>query len=565
MKKSIYPVGWILSVSFFSILFFIPAALCQKQETKNARELRVWQQRGDVLTVGMLDDSKSVGDSEKALYLAHLARLWWKLDSAEAHTYLKKASDAMLSDLGLDETNDLTKKIKYNQKTLQIIASLDEQLGQSLAEKIAKILEAKGKNDKANADLFVMIALQVVEKNQQLGYALGVKSLTYGYAERLNVLIFKLNFKDSKLAEDLFQLALAAAKRNYDYEFTGGLGIIVFEVRDGRAFSDAARRSYLELLAEMISAATLSESDRATRCEIVPLITERLAKFDEYLPTIALTVRQQVQLCLPFIAGYTAGITKAEAVGDGPETADEFIRAARDTNDRGLKGRYFHRAISKLNDVKKFDDIVSLLDYMTEDERKIIRNDIWEEFRADYASKSALVYFENKDLPAVYRIINRTPKNIRPYVRFRIAYKLSPFKDREFYLENLEEIRKELGSIEVPVKDAAGNFLTLAGLYLKVQPTESESIFREATKYINKTDIDNPDFLPEKDYAPLRDFVPLPSELLETDESSIYSSLTNINSRRSRIRLKLGLLESSLQKLAEVKKKVELEKKETKK
>ena len=211
--------------------------------------------------------------------------------------------------------------------------------------------------------------------------------------------------------------------------------------------------------------------------------------------------------------------------------------------------------------MKKFEDIVSLLDDMTEDERNFIRNDIWEEFRADYASKLALVYFENKDLPAVYRVIDRTPKRIRPYTRFRIAYKISPVKDRGFYLENLEGIRKELDSIEVNAKDAASNYLTLAGLYLKIQPTESESIFRNAVKYINKTDDENPDFLPEKDWAPLQDYESLSSELLETDESSIQGSLKTISSRRSRIRLKLGLLESTLQRLEKVKKDVELEKK----
>ena len=565
MRKCKYPNSWVLFLALFSIFLFFSSVLCQKQQTKNARDLLIWQQRVDGLKDGIFNDSKSVDDSERAFYLAVLAKMWWKVDSAEAHRFLKKASDVMLRDVESDDTNDLTKKTKYSQKTLQIIGLLDEQLSQSLAEKIAKILETKEKGNKANADLFVMIALQVVEKDPRLGYALGVKSLNYGYAERLHALILKLNFKDSMLAEDLFQLALAAVRQNFSYQSAGGLGIIVFEVRDGHTFSDVARRSYLAMLADMIAGAALSESDRATRCEIVPLLTERLDKFDEYLLNLALTVRQQVQLCLPFVTGYTSGITKTEAGGDGPKTADEFIRAARDTNDRGLKVHYFHRAIAKLNEMKKFDDIVSLLDDMTEDERKILGNNIWEEFRADYASKSALVYFQGKDIPSVYRVINLTPKRIRPYTRFRIAYKISPVKDREFYLENLEGIRNELGAIEVPAKDAASNYITLAGLYIKIQPTEAESVFRDAVKYINKADDDNLDFLPEKDWAPLQDYESLPAELIETDESSIYSSLTNISSRRSRVRLKLGLLESSLQKLADVKKKVELEKKESKK
>ena len=563
MRKTICFDRRVLGLAFSLIFLFFSVVLCQKQESKNAQEFRGWQQRVYGLTDGILNDSKSLNDYERSFYLSLLAKTSWKYDSAEARGYLKKASDLLLSDVESDDKNDFTKKIKYSQKTLQIIASLDEQLSQSLAEKLAKILDGKGKSDKASADLFVMIALQVVEKNPQLGYELGGKSLTYGYAEQLNVLIFKLNGKDSKLGEDLFQLALAAVRRNYGYQFAGGLGIIVFEVRDGRTFSEVARRSYLELLADMTSDAVLSGPEQQTRCKVAALATPILSRFDEYLPNRSLAIRQQVQSCIPFTNNPELG--NAEASGDGPQTVDEYLRAAREAKNPSTKARYFQRAISKLNGVKKFDDIVSLLDDMSEDERKVIRNDIWEEFRAEYASKSALVYFETKDLPAVYRIINRTPKNIRPYLRFRLAYKLSPVRDREFYLENLEGIRNDLDSIDVPVRFAASNSIALAGLYLKIQPTESSSIFREAVKYINKTDGDNPDFLPEKDYAPLEDYVELPGELLETDESSIYNSLTNISSRRSRVRLKLGLLESSFLKLYDARKKVELEKKEQKK
>jgi hypothetical protein len=57
----------------------------------------------------------------------------------------------------------------------------------------------------------------------------------------------------------------------------------------------------------------------------------------------------------------------------------------------------------------------------------------------------------------------------------------------------------------------------------------------------------NPDFLPEKDYAPTMDYVSLPADLLQYDENSTFSSLSNISSRRSRVRLKLGLLESCME------------------
>jgi hypothetical protein len=79
-------------------------------------------------------------------------------------------------------------------------------------------------------------------------------------------------------------------------------------------------------------------------------------------------------------------------------------------------------------------------------------------------------------------------------------------------------------------------------------------MFRNTVKYINKADNDNPEYRTEKDWAPMSDYVPLSADLLEFDEQSITSSLNNLTSRRSRVRLKLGLLESSLQKYVEAKK-----------
>ena len=120
----------------------------------------------------------------------------------------------------------------------------------------------------------------------------------------------------------------------------------------------------------------------------------------------------------------------------------------------------------------------------------------------------------------------------------------------------MDEMQKELGSLELAAKDVVDFYRTLADLYLKVRPTESEAMFRNVAKYVNKADSDNPDFTYDKDWAPLKDYVPMDSELLEADEQSITNSLNSISSRRSRVRLKLGLIESSLKKFVEAKRKL---------
>lgn len=540
------------------ILLISPILLSQNLETKNTRQVRLWQQRTEDLTESVVKDSAAL-DDERALYFALLAKIWQKQNPGVAGGYARRAVDLTLKSIDSDDSHNLDEKLRQSEKTMQIVSEFDEPLSRTLAEKIAKIIESKGTSQKSSADSFVSIALQIVDTNPSSAFALGARSLVYGNSLRLTSLISRLNLKDSKLAEELFVMSLAAARRSYSYEFTGTLGSIVFEVREGRKFSDVLRRSYLETLADMISRGALIEQERATGCEVAPLVTPILDRFDEYLPARALALRQQLEICIPFSHGYTAEIAKAEARGDEPQSADDFIRAARDTNDQGLKGRYFFRAISKLRDLEKFDEIVSLLDDMNEVEVSAVGRVAWESWRIEYAYESALASFEKKDMPSVYRTINRTPRKSRPFVRFRLAYKLSPITERDFILENLEGIQKEVSSLEIESKVSASAYLSLARLYIRIQPTESLVAIREAVKYINKTDGENSEFLPEKDYAPLQDFVRLPYELLEADEAGINSSFEGISSRRSRIRLKLGLLDSSVQKLAELKKAVELE------
>ncbi len=543
------------------LLLLSSIVLAQEPESKNRQEVRIWRQRVADLTDGIRQDSSSLDPGERGIYFALLGKILWKTKPLEARDWSLKAVEYTVSSISSSEENtDLSERLKQADKTIQIVAESDYQLSETLAEKIAKILETVKNNGKPSEDSFVSIALQVVDTKPSLAFSLGAESLNYGNSLNLSILISKLNSKNSLLAENLFVLALAAARRNFSYEFTGGLGNILFETNSGPGFSVSLKRSFLELLAEMISRGSLIESEREIGCQVAPLATPILDKFDEFLPSMALTVRQQVQFCIPFSNGYTAEIAKAEANGDEPRTVNDLIQAARDTNDPGLKGRYYYKAITKLKALRKFDEIISLLDEMTEIDKKAISSVAWESWRIEYAFLSAFDSFERQDMPSVYRTINRTPKKSRPFVRFRLIYKLSPTDSRDFILENLEQIRKEIGSsLEITPKDAASSYLSLARLYIKIQPTESEKVFRDATRYINKTDDENPDFLAESDYAPLQDYIRIPFEFLETDETGFYSSLANISSRRSRIRLKLGFLESAIQRLSQVMKKLESE------
>ncbi len=237
-----------------SYLFFILFSLTIfAQKTKNNQQFLIWQQRVESLTDGILKDSSSLPDSEQSIYLALLAKTWWKIDPQKANMYIKKAAKMAISSLESESESELTIRIKNAQKTIQIIGGLDESLSQKLLEQFINVTTEKAKTSEQNGDTLVLIALQVVEKNPQLAFETGNKSLGFGNPMQIVGLIGELNVKDSKLAERLYLAALYNAKNNYNLRFISRLSVKAFSEYKGKPLSDSARRSFLTFLAEMLS------------------------------------------------------------------------------------------------------------------------------------------------------------------------------------------------------------------------------------------------------------------------------------------------------------------------
>lgn len=523
-----------------------------------------WQTRVDHFTREIAGEASAVPESERAMYLALLAQMWWDVDQKEARVHLKTAADEMLNALRADDKSDLAKKVEFTKKTIKIITKLDEKFALNLVGQIEKLVDTGDVDNRREnpemAELYASLGLQVVEKKPEIALACGFDSLLFGVAGSLPRLISELNILDSTKAELLYNRAMTKLQVNYSESrllFLNNLGNYMFDVYGPKGFSVSMRRSFLSLYVDRVAAAAQPGPERPTRCQIAYFAPSMLSRIDEYLPNQSVPFRQNIQTCTPYLAKETQQMTQAKTGHDRPKTVDELVQSAKDSHDKHLKVRFWREALAMLEKEKKYLETISLLDSTDGDDYKTVSPVGWDNWRGGAAVQAALISFEAKDLPSAYRVIEQTPKRIRPEVRMQLAKKLKPAGDNQFYMENLDEMQKELGSLEMLDKDVAGFYKKLAELYLKVRPTDAEAMFRNAVKYINKTDNDNPDFLNDKDWAPFFDYVPMTSELLEVDEISIASSLNNLSSRRSRVRLKLGFLESSLKKYSEAKKKLD--------
>jgi hypothetical protein len=491
------------TVKLLVVIFFALPAYSQVPVSKNAQNLLLWQQRVDTITDSILKDSFWINDLDRAVYLSLLAKTTWAMDNAQANSHLKKAFGIVLGAIANDDKIDFDKKLDRSQRIFEIANALDSKQAAEFSEKLRSAIEEKAISGKLTTESLVTVAIQLSNHNPKMAFSSASKSLVSGTSPRIYIVISKLNEKEPSLAQSLFSLSILAAKRRYNYEFVASLSFALSDV------SETERRKYAELLSDVLNTAAGSESDHAN-CKIARIVAANFPLFDHFLPDRSQNIRQQADVCFPFFDVATSEIKAATDRGESIKTADDMIRAARNTRNRAAQFTYFKQAVLLLEKKKQFQDLIAILDDMNSDEIKVVGEDTWDDWRTNAAYQAAKASFSSDDFPTGYRIINRTPKRIRYDVRFRLAGAFPKPEFRSFVLENLEEARKELGSLEIPVNRSAKGFLTLSKLYLSIQPTEAESAFREAVKYINKTDSENEELLPEKDYAPRQEYVRLP-------------------------------------------------------
>lgn len=546
-----------------ALLILISPIYSQTEKLEKAQiEFEKWQNRVSTLEKEVVADSSRVSDSDRSLCFAILAKVWWKVDQEKARDHIRKSAQLTVSNLAIDDKPNLPDRIKSAQATIDIILKLDEKFGDHLIAQIAEILSDKSdlgvqKENRELAELIVRLGIHIAKTKPSSSVSLGLRSLDYGFATSLPQLIGLLNSQSPTTSEQLYRNAMIKLQGDYSNPailFEVNLSKYVFDVFGSSGFSTSSRKSFLTNYTDRIALAAQVELERPQRCRIVSFSESIVPRIDEYIPDRSHAVRQNILLCTPYVSNLFQASIDAQTRDDQPKTVDDFIKAAKEARDEVLKGKYWRAALFKLSEEKKFEETISILDSTDGDDLKSLSPIMWGDWRVGAASELTIQKYDADLIPDAYRIIERTPKELRPRVRLDVAKKLSSAKKTTFYSDNLDGMIKDLSGIDIPDIESVGFYLALSNLMLEVRPLESETMFRLLAKHINKVDATNPDVEPEKDWEWDRYYIRLDARLLEFDESGLSSALESISSRRSRVRLKLGLLESSLIKYTEAQK-----------
>ncbi|QYO65958.1 hypothetical protein [Leptolyngbya sp. 7M] len=525
----------------------------------------------DDISDASLVDTASLPVGRRSLYIAYLAKIWWKFDEVKARLYLDRAGKQLLDGISSAEKNELNEQLSDFPNTFRVISGLDAKFAQRILKELEKTFldtaTGKAEPNAKLADIYTAVGLEVVVFNPRFALDIGKESLKFGFALSLPQLVIDLNLQNSDYAEELFNVALAAASKSSLYgsdTMLFNLSRFIAESNKGKSFSPILQRKALTAFIGKLEFAVSTRDTNPRACSISYYGPFLVGRVGEYLPELLSRFRELLLVCTANLHPDYRERTAAN-IENVPNTVDELLKSAREAKSPDMKINRYREVFLQLLEAKKYEQMISLLDGFDGDAYKEISPIGWDNWRVSAASGAAIAAFEVGDIPSSFRFVNDVPKRLRPFVRKRAVLNKKIGEDEETYIEHLNEMQKELDSIEIPSHDAARLYLDLAEFYLKTTPTESQLMFRNAIKHINKADNDNPDLLPEKDWAPMEDYVSLSADLLEADDMAIFSSMKDISSRHSRLRLSLGLLESSLKKLDESKKQLDALKSKQKK
>lgn len=540
----------------------ISPVLCQitkpastsKNNSQEQLDTDRWKNLAEEITNDLLDDIKSDSVAEQPVLLAHLAGLWWKIDNESADKWLKKAVSDVTFEPITETEFEKQKRFETAGKLTEFVVRLDKQLAKKLIEDIAKQLEKIAKNP-ANADSLVKTAIQVVKYNPETAKVLGSKSLHIGQSYLISQLIGELNIENPALATRLFTEALVNSRRNFNLEsnigFISSLATLAFNNYKGTSLSVESKKELLVVLFDIVNVGSTGNGTLQKSCDYVFTASGLIGSYETYYLEKAVFIRQQADTCKTLLKSSTS-LIESNLEAKKPQSVDEYLKAAEDTKDKVLKKNYFYRAIEKLYAAKEFEQIITVLDNMGTANRDAFGESSWSSWRATAAGRAAVEFAKQKDFANVYRIINNTPKSIRPVVQISVAKEFAN-ADRPFAISLLDATRKDLNSLEIEDKARAGLNISILRICSEIAPYEAVNVLAEMVKAINKTDENNPDSDLTKDYAPFTSVILLPISLLEIDEFNTLKILSDIKSVNSRVRFRLGFLEQSLKELEKAK------------
>ena len=546
----------ILSLSLLVIVFCTssPAQL-------ENRPADAWLIRAQALTDELMADAVALDTLDRSLLWGRLGQIWWKNDSTKARAWIQKALDTVESVSDQDKPEARRRKINTDRALLSIIGPLDRKYSDRLTTLLASDSNQTSKDERnGNAEAFANTGLMVVETDPELAAQLGAASLRTGRTNLLAILMQRLRSRESKLADALFNQSLTVARGAYDPQLLSILASVAFPTTldpyaKVPAPPDELCMALLEVIAAELQRATGSSADTSDACELAQIATPLMGQFDRLLPQGVGVVQSTVSACRRQLNEPSRPQTEDTTREQPLKSVSDLLDAAKEAKSSEVRLRYLARAVQMAAHNKEYERAIVILDGMSAEDREQIGKP-WKNWRWEYASGAAYVYFKRQNVSMVNKIVEDTPADIRPLAQIYLANQVVADGDQEFAFKIFDEARQGLAKADLSNAAKAGRYLEIARQYVKIQPTESVNALREAVKSLNRIEPLNGGDASDASRGDARPGLPpieMPAAFLEIDDLGTRQAVSGIQAPLMRSQLRLGLLIASLERGNELK------------
>jgi hypothetical protein len=565
MKKIL---GLALVIHLLSIFAF-------GQDAATLLERDVWRTRAAILTSSLLKDAAKNDALDRALLMAQLSGLWWESDQNQANTWIEKSVDA-IAFYSADEAKEHREKFfGVARQVLNLISNHNKKQSTRLSEILSKSEDIPDKEKNLNAEALIEQALNIVKEDPNRAADLGFRALYLGFPSNADRLSWALRRNNPELANRFFRAALSNLSASPDRTKLYSMESIAFPENISRDFPANLRPPvdlkllFLNFVADYLYQLQLRFSSRAiSSCADEAVFTVRLEKgFAELLPQKSDAVKQAINICL---GNQSQQLRELVADTSTAGDVDELLKKADENHEKTLfRANYLIKAASAAYQQKEFAKSIEILDKMNGEEKKA-NFEFWEELRWESGAGFAVAEFKEGDVTAASKTLKDVPDALRPLAQITFVFQFSPedITCYQFCVDLLNDARRGIVKSELPFTRKSSYWLNLVKLYsnYKLQ-TEAAGTFREIIVAFNSSRSDDTQTKNEAASNQLisdsKRIVPgFSLALFETNEDSIFESVSLIKDEKPRKQMNLEFLKMMLKKYQSLN--LELEKKSEK-
>lgn len=514
-------------------------------------EVERWQTRINSLREIALQESLTLHPAEKPLYLSNLARLFWTSDRPFAEAILRRAAnDLRIAVRDFDGKSNGRRHSLIS--ALEIISQLDKTLTRNLVNQIQADAEfSDDSNLRSHAgktEIYALVAKSIVSEDPEAALKLASQSLNFGYSDTVPDILALAYKKQPQLGNEIIKKALARSRNAYSpdvFRFEKVLGSYLTGRSGPVEFPSELKLRFLQQQYLRVSEAVQLENDRQSRCQIAWYSAKFVPDVDQNLPLLSEDFRKNIDSCIKFLPKNAQAITRLSMPSDQAVMPSELIAMARSTSDIDLKIRLWRTALAALEKDAKYAEIISQLDSVDGDDFREVSPVGWADWRMEAAFRQLVRSLDERDFPSAYRILEKMPGTLRPELRIRVLTEIGTKEHDGFCWDNLNQLLKELDTLDLPPIEMAKIYLATIQLCLNIRPAEAIPLIDRLAKSIDKAESENGDFQIEKDWADLKSYIKIDAKIIELDEVGMLNSLNSMTSRRGRLRIRLGLIESA--------------------